>query len=207
MTAVRVRVMQILADHKKQGLLPGEFEAEILQWRGAPGDNPYFWSGRQVRIGQRYLVFSNRIGSYSDMFREPTNVEPVSDEADSVGDVKLTLISAKLPLREQADAVTAALYRGGVAHGPVMADFIADILLNGNGSNTALLTQAVVEGQTGPLSPSARQSLLFGPFVHLRADTATPDRLFELFVRLTTRYFLDEATPTSGKLTLYRGKS
>jgi hypothetical protein len=205
-TAVRARVVQILADHKKQGLLPGEFEAEILQWRGAPGDNPYFWSGRQVRVGQRYLVFSNRIGSYSDMFKAPANVEPVSDEADSVSDLKLILISAKLPLREEAEAVTDALYSGGVAHGPIMAGFIADILLNGNESNTALLTQAVVEGQTGSLSPTARQSLLFGLFVHLRADTATPDRLFELFVRLTSRYFLDEAAPTSGNLTALQGQ-
>jgi hypothetical protein len=205
-TAVRVRVVQILADHKKQGLMPGEFGAEILQWRGAPGDNPYFWSYRKVRIGQRYLVFSNRIGSYSDKFRSPANVEPVSDEADSVGDVKLILISAKLPLREEADAVTAALYGGGVAHGPIMAGFIADLLLNGNESNTALLTQAVVEAQTGSLSPSARQSLLYGLFAHLRADTATSDRLFELFVRLTTRYFLDEAAPTSGKLTALQGQ-
>jgi len=205
-TAVRVRVVQILADHKKQGLVPGEFGAEILQWRGAPGDNPYFWSYRQVRIGQRYLVFSNRIGSYSDMFRAPANVEPVSDEADSVGDVKLILTTAKLPLREEADGVTAALYRGGVAHGPIMAGFIADLLLNGNESNTALLTQAVVEGQTGSLSSGARQSLLYGLFVHLRADTATPDRLFELFARLTIRYFLDEAAPTSGKLTALQGQ-
>jgi len=43
--------------------------------------------------------------------------------------------------------------------------------------------------------------MLFGLFNGLRADSAAPDRSFELFVRLTMRYFLDDAEPTIGKPT------
>jgi len=200
-TTLRVRVVQILADQKRQGLATGEFESEILQWRGAPGDNPYFWSGRRLRIGQRYLVFSHRIGNCSDMFRAPANVEPVSNEVDSLGDIELILSSVKLSFREQADTVTVAVNSGGVAHGPLLAGFIVQLLVNGNESNTALLAQAVVEGQIGALSSSAKEGMLFGLFNGLRADSAAPDRSFELFVRLTMRYFLDDAEPTIGKPT------
>src|ERR1700722_1735347 len=106
--------------------------------------------------------------------------------------MELILLAAKLPLREQANAVTAALYSGGVTHGQLLAGFIVQLLANGSESNTALLTQAIIDGQNGALSSNAKQALLFGLFNDLRADAAAPDRLFELFVELTTRYFLDE---------------
>ena len=195
---VDAKAVEILKDSAGLGLLPGTFWATVPQ-RSVAGSDRVGWAGMAgngIRAGQRYLVFANGHGGLPSLFESPSSVTLVTDGADTVADVRLMLASTALPLRQQAEAATAALSDGGRPRGSYLADYAATILTAGSETDTAALAHALEYAAPSSLSDLARTTLLGELWRQVRGGHA-PESRMHLFVALTARYLAitaDEST-------------
>lgn len=192
--AVKLKVSRILKDAGHQNLAPGEFDASLLQARwpgGRIGDNPYFWSDKDVRRGQQYLIFSNvKNKSLGVMFESADMAEPVSGSEDTIEDVNLVLSTSALPLYRRSQLVADALQNPAKPRSRFLAEYAAAILAAGTDSDTTPLASSLETVNIGSFSQPARSYLLWQLFQQGRTADYPPNNLLQVFVTLVARYFV-----------------
>lgn len=194
---VDVSVAQILKDNTHQGLRPGEFHTIIPRRPHGGGDVPVGWQRmmfREIRAGQRYLLFSDREfpgrgAGLVAIFQSPRLVMPVTKEDDPVADVQLILASAALPLRQQADRAASALSGGGQPRSVLLANYVVALLTEGTETDTAALVQTLEYTPASVFSDFGKGGLLGQLWYLARSRSASQSRL-HLFVVLTTKYLV-----------------
>ena len=189
-TKVHVRLVRIFKDSDHLGLAPSQFEAEILQHTGGYFET-YRWTGQQLKIGQQYLITSDK-NTLPDLFESPAGVVLVTQKEDTLGDVDLILRSASLPLREQASAVTMALTDPVKPHGSFLSNYVAAVLQAGSDAETVALAEAIESSTESAFSDMGKSSLLYQLWVQSSESAKPRDNLFRTFVTMTARYLLVE---------------
>ena len=129
-TAVRVFAGEIL-----KGPLGGigvrEFVASLQQTTPTfASRTTSLWSNREIRRGQRYLVFGPQPDP-RDAFVGPFDLGLITDSQDDVADVRLILTFDSMPAGYQARAMGSALRSSPVRHGRFLAAYAADLLCFG----------------------------------------------------------------------------
>jgi hypothetical protein len=191
-TNVLVRVVRVLRGPEIDGQGPVRFRAEVAQWFGSHFDQPYFWTGREVHVGQRYIVLGSQKGGLGAIFGSPDDVELIDDEVDAVGDVALVLHSMALPIDEQASAVALALQSAIGTHSRFLADYAAALLEADTGANALALGDAIVNAGDHTFSDNAKENLLFRLYSAARmASAGASGMVTDVFADLTAKYFAD----------------
>lgn len=188
--SVRARVTRIVKDDFLQDLQPSQFMVSVTQARwpgGFIGDNPYFWSYRDLEAGQSYLIFSNIKQGFGAMFASPAIAERIAGEVDLVADVELIVSSVSRSAAQQAEAAANALRSVPRARSRFFAEYALALLVAGRVDETAALADAVENGDVSMLLEETKSSLLWGLFQQVRRVDSSHARLVQLFVSLNCR--------------------
>jgi hypothetical protein len=191
---VRVRVSRILKDQDRQGLAPSEVNVDLVQSISEGSDRlPHFWSRRNIKAGQAYVVVAPSQKSLAAMIEAPAEAEAITHESDPVADVELILGFAALPLPLQSQAAAEAVASPKAPHSYFLARYIAELLEADKDMDTVALKEALVRSSAQAFSEDARLTLL----AHLSASSAPidsrSDGLVQVFVTLAARYFLAQS--------------
>jgi len=167
------------------------------------GSPLHYWTHRDLKAGQRYVILSEGNRTLQAMVEEPNTAELETGRVDVVGDVELILDSTSLPLAEQAQRVATALSGVG-QHGWLFAQYTAALPATGSDADAAVLLQALGGRDVEVFSDHGKLSLL-GSVSRQFSESDAPDNLVQAYVNLTVRYFVAEPeAPVSGATGLQR---
>jgi hypothetical protein len=192
-TTAHVHVTRILRDALHLGLQPGEFDATLTQcFAGCFAGNTHYWSHRDVRSGQRYLVFSDSKLGLREMVADPAAATMIADEDDPVAEVELILSSASRSIFDQALGAAAVLAPTS-KHSYLLAQYVAGLLASGSEADTGPLLSALEGPGALAFSDSAKISLLGYLSQNAHGWGKGRDNLLRVYVNLVTRYFVLDA--------------
>jgi len=154
--------------------------AEIRQERWSSRvdwDVPSFWSHRDPRTGEKYLVFSSVPASVEQAFLQPLAVWELSEEPGLLQDVELVLASRALGPEAQEAQVLEVASRGGM-HSGFFARYASAVALLARTSNRKSLLAWIGRLGDGALSERAKSELLRSVHSALtREQRPAPDAL------------------------------
>ncbi len=186
----------------------GQLEVPVEQSRQRAGivwDNPLFWSNRELKVGQRYLVFSQQTThDLAVLFQQPERVEEVRDEV-AVDDLRFMILHKAEPKPQQADALAAWLHDSEVSHTWYIGAYAAALLAGTPADQSAKLRTVLEDRAHEKLSENGRHGLVVGLSQRMNDKESADSGLLKLLTVETIRSVVGNesaATPQSKKIQL-----